>query len=238
MDFEAILATIGGLIAALWAGWKKYFSDKESDDETPKKKELSEKKMHKLSSSSDDLYEDEKEERIDLKNDVLDALVAQADIYTALGEAIEKTGAKRLLLLHANNCGDRILYTATQLYATVFAEVHNGAPPVRKYYQGRPIVDPHYLMMLRKVAQERKAILIVDEMSDDMEIKSVYQRANIEEAHVYLTHVETGKIWYISAGFENKPTDPHTDMLLKDCANQICNILQRPIFNPEEEEDE
>ena len=190
--------------------------------------------MHKLKSSTDDLREDEKEERIELKNDVLDALVAQADIYTALSEAIEKTGAKRLLLLHANNCGDRILYSATQLYATVFAELHNGAPPVRKYYQERPIVDPHYLMMLRKIAQERKAILVVDELSDDMEIKSAYQRANIQEAHVYLTHIEVGKIWYISAGFEDTP-NPHTDVILKDCANQICNILQRPIFNPEED---
>lgn len=220
MDIETILATIGGVMAALWAGWSKYFnSDKEGDE----KKALPPSEEKLLTPS------------LGIRNDVIDALVAQADIYTALNEGLVKTGAQRILLIHANNCGDRILYSSTQLYATVFSEVYNNAPPIRRYYQRRPIIDPHYLSMLRDLSSNRKTVLITSKLDDHMEVKSTYVNANIEEAHIYLAHIETGKIWYISAAFEKPPKDKSViDYALLNCANEISTILQRSIFNPDE----
>jgi len=159
-------------------------------------------------------------------NDVVQAMVSQANIYEAMLDCMDSIGAARMILTHANNCGDRILYTATKLYATVFAEVRENTPPVRQFWNGRELNDPFYVLMLRDLVRHGSTTLVTKDLDDyeSKELKGSYEVGGIEMSEIQLVHVQPGKIWYLSAGFKDTPKTNHKTHLT-DCSSVIAREL-------------
>lgn len=144
-------------------------------------------------------------------------------VYDCLNEVVDKTGAKRAMILHSEN-GGGIPKGSSDLFVTISHEIHRDSRSVRLEFQKTP-VDYEYIKMLSALANSKDNFLhLRTDLLPPSQLKDLYTQDNIHQTLIFVLQKKKNKFIYCSFNF--REVEIVKPWIFRKCSFEAAKIKQ------------